>query len=125
VAISSLGLRSLFRAKRGISEFASASPRNRSAPRNDTSFNAFILIYIISFISSILIPFVSRRYPKNINPPQGEGVSFLSENPPFPPLLKGGRGDYFAVCSLQSHSHVYKKYRQGTYAVKASPLSIH
>ena len=45
VAISSfLGLRSLFRAKRGISGFASALPRNRFTPRNDTLFNAFVLI---------------------------------------------------------------------------------
>jgi len=32
-------LRSLFRAKRGISEFASALPRNRFTPRNDTYLN--------------------------------------------------------------------------------------
>ena len=45
VAISSfLGLRSLFRSKRVISEFASALPRNRFTPRNDKLFNVFVLI---------------------------------------------------------------------------------
>jgi hypothetical protein len=45
VAISSIsGLRSLFRAKRGISGFASALPRDRFTPRNDKLLNAFVLI---------------------------------------------------------------------------------
>jgi len=39
-------LRSLFRAKRGISGFASALPRNRFTPRNDTLLNAFVLVSI-------------------------------------------------------------------------------
>src|SRR3990170_1390206 len=47
------GLRSLFRSAQGGEEsrsgFASASPRNRSAPRNDTPFITFVLIQIESF----------------------------------------------------------------------------
>jgi len=32
--------------RNACSKFASASPRNRSAPRNDTLFNAFVLVGI-------------------------------------------------------------------------------
>jgi hypothetical protein len=45
-----MGLRSLFRAERGIPGFASALPRNRSAPRNDNLFITFV-----SAITSIFI----------------------------------------------------------------------
>ncbi len=58
VAISSfMGLRSLFRTKRGISEFASASLRNRVAPRNDNFLLGRILASKI--VTSVEISFDS------------------------------------------------------------------
>ena len=65
VAISSfLGLRSLFRAKRGISGFASAWPRNRFTPRNDKR------VFIVSFI--LLLILVSRTM--NVGAAEFDGV---------------------------------------------------
>jgi hypothetical protein len=57
VAISSfMRLRSLFRAKRGISEFASAWPRNRFTSRNDQLLTPYISITLLILILILFIP---------------------------------------------------------------------
>ena len=61
VAISSvLGLRSLFRAKRGISEFASVLPRNRFTPRNDKLLDASVLVRLISALIICVLGWAMR-----------------------------------------------------------------
>ena len=55
-----LGLRSLFRAKRGISEFASVLPRNRFTPRNDKLLDASVLVSLISALIICVLGWVIR-----------------------------------------------------------------
>ena len=64
-----LRLRSLFRAERGISEFASSrihyGARNRSAPRNDSPLDAFVLLAVIAAFLAVFFvgPSISQAAP--------------------------------------------------------------